>query len=161
MTSAAMALSGNGHNLNPKLLNEWLRNNAGYTSQDLFVWTSINKLGLTFKGFITNDKIKMSLDAGNAIIVNVHNGGHWVLATGYSGDFIKVHDPVYQITSYHINEIMNGNTGAYSVNQMPDFFNNWINIIEETFLNWLGYEPKIAVSPIPFGKDDEPQISII
>ncbi len=69
----------------------------------MLVWNSINKLGLTFNGFISNANIKMNLDSGNVVIVNVRDGGHWILATGYSGDNIKVHDPAYQITSYHIN----------------------------------------------------------
>ena len=33
---------------------------------------------------------------------NVHNGGHWVLATGYSGDKILVNDPGYSTSSYSL-----------------------------------------------------------
>ena len=57
MSSAAMALSGTGHSYNPKTLNSWLINNGGYASGNLFVWASINKLGLTFKGFVANSAI--------------------------------------------------------------------------------------------------------
>ena len=54
MSSAAMALSGTGHNHTPDSLNSWLKSNGGYVSGDLFVWTAINKLGLTYKGKISN-----------------------------------------------------------------------------------------------------------
>ena len=33
---------------------------------------------------------------------NVHNGGHWVLATGYNGDTILVNDPGYSTSSYSL-----------------------------------------------------------
>ena len=48
MSSASMALAGTGHDSNPATLNDWLKANGGYVSGDLFVWASINKLGLTF-----------------------------------------------------------------------------------------------------------------
>lgn len=48
MSSASMALSGTGHSYNPGTLNQWLKGHGGYVSGDLFVWASINSLGLTF-----------------------------------------------------------------------------------------------------------------
>jgi hypothetical protein len=54
MSSASMALAGTGHSYNPDTLNNWLKANGGYVSGNLFVWASINKLGLTFKGFVSN-----------------------------------------------------------------------------------------------------------
>ena len=119
MSSAAMALSGTGHSYNPKTLNQWLKANGGYASGNLFVWASINKLGLTFKGFVANSAIKSNLDAGNVVICNVHNGGHWVLAHGYSGDNILVNDPGYSTTSYALSQIVNNNNGVYSVSRLP------------------------------------------
>lgn len=134
MSSAAMALSGTGHSYNPKTLNVWLKNNGGYASGNLFVWASINKLGLTFKGFVANSQIKSNLDAGNVVICNVHNGAHWVLAKGYNGDNIMVNDPGYSTTSYPLSGIVNNNNGVYSVNRLPDFINNpWIS-----FTEWAG-----------------------
>ena len=103
MSSAAMALSGTGHSYNPETLNKWLISNGGYASGNLFVWASINKLGLTFGGFVNNNAIKSSLDNKKIVIMNVHNGGHWVLATGYSGDSIKVNDPGYSTSAYSLN----------------------------------------------------------
>lgn len=65
--------------------------------------------------------------------MNVHNGGHWVLAHGYSGDNILVNDPGYSTTEYALNAIVNGNTGVYSVNRMPMWFNDIIASFQEFF----------------------------
>ena len=54
MSSAAMALSGTGHSYNPKTLNQWLKGHGGYVSGDLFVWGSINSLGLIYEGKVAN-----------------------------------------------------------------------------------------------------------
>jgi len=115
MSSAAMALAGTGHNYNPSTLNQWLKANGGYVSGDLFVWGSLNKLGLTFEGKVSNSEIKSKLDAGRVVICNVHNGGHWVLAYGYSGDNILVNDPGYSTTSYSLSQIVNGQNAVYRV----------------------------------------------
>jgi ABC-type bacteriocin/lantibiotic exporter with double-glycine peptidase domain len=145
MSSASMALSGTGHSYNPGTLNTWLKANGGYASGNLFVWASINRIGLTFKGFIPNGNIKANLDAGNVVIVNVHNGAHWVLAYGYSGDNILVNDPGYSTTSYSLSQIVNGNSGVYSVNKLPDFLNNRIISIQETFNQVFGLETHEAI----------------
>jgi hypothetical protein len=114
MSSTAMALAGTGHSFNPSTLNAWLKTHGGYVSGDLMVWGAINSLGLTFKGKVANSQIKANLDKGNVVICNVHNGGHWVLATGYSGDNIMVNDPGYPTTSYALSQIVDGQNGIYS-----------------------------------------------
>jgi len=113
MSSAAMALSGAGHSYNPSTLNAWLKTHGGYVSGDLFVWGSINSLGLAYQAKVSNSQIKANLDAGKVVICNVHNGGHWVLATGYSGDNIMVNDPGYSTTSYALNQIVDGQNAIY------------------------------------------------
>lgn len=115
MSSAAMALSGTGHTHNPGSLNTWLKEHGGYVSGDLFVWGSISPLGLHYEGKVSNSQIKAELDKGKVVIVNVHNGGHWVLAHGHSGDNILVNDPGYSTTSYTLSQIVNGNSGVYRV----------------------------------------------
>ena len=125
ISSASMALSGVGKSYNPGTINKWLTSNGGYANKNLFVWASINKLGLTFKGFVANSQIKSNLDAGNVVILNVHNGGHWVLAYAYDGNNILVNDPGYSTTSYPLSAIVDGNNGVYTVNKMPDFLNEW------------------------------------
>lgn len=81
MSSAAMALKSINQDFNPSSLNSYLNGHGGYVQQDLFVWAAINPLGVKFIGFITRASIQSNLNAGNIVILNVHNGGHWVLAT--------------------------------------------------------------------------------
>ena len=64
---------------------------------------------------MANSQIKTNLDAGRVVILNVHNGGHWVLAYSYSGDSIYVNDPGYSTTSYTLSQIVDGQNGIYSV----------------------------------------------
>ena len=146
MSSAAMALKGTGHSYDPSSLNKWLISNGGYVSGNLFVWASINKLGLTFQGFVANSAIKANLDKNRIVILNVHNGGHWVLATGYSGDSIKVNDPGYSTSSYNLNEIVNNNNGVYTVPSLPIFVHNWLYSIQE--LLWLNEKAKAEQPPV-------------
>ena len=115
MSSVAMALSGTGHSYTPSTLNTWLKGHGGYVSGDEFVWGSVNSLGITYAGRISNANIASSLAAGNIVMLNVHNGGHWVLATSMSGSTISVNDPGYSTTSYTLSEIVAGNSGLYRV----------------------------------------------
>ena len=149
MSSAAMALAGTGHSYNPKTLNQWLKANGGYARGDEFVWASINKLGLTFGGFVSNANIKSSLDAGKVVICNVHNGGHWVLAHGYSGDNILVNDPGYSTTSYSLSQIVNGNNGVYTVSKMPQAINSGFYAVQDFIYNILGVERPTQTSESP------------
>ena len=57
MSSAAMALTGIDNSYNPSSLNTWLNGHGGYVSGDLFVWASINPLGVKFIGFINRAAI--------------------------------------------------------------------------------------------------------
>ena len=43
---------------------------------------------------------------GKIVILNVHNGGHWVLATGHSGSSFTVNDPGYNTGSYTYSQIV-------------------------------------------------------
>ena len=130
ISSAAMALSGIGQNYNPETLNNWLINNGGYWNGNLFIWRSIDSLGLSFDGFISNSAIKSSLDSNKIVIINVRNGGHYVLATGYSGDTIFVEDPGYWTHSYHLSSIISGNTGVYSATRMRTVASSWVESIQ-------------------------------
>lgn len=120
MSSAAMALAGTGHNYNPSTLNQYLKTHGGYVSGDLFVWASINALGLTFEGKVSNSQIKTKLDQGKVVICNVHNGGHWVLARGYSGNSILVNDPGYATTAYDLSQIVDGQNGIYGLARLEE-----------------------------------------
>ena len=55
------------------------------------------------------------------------------MAKGYNGDNILVNDPGYTTTSYTLPQIVNGNTGVYTINKLPNFINNWWLDISEYF----------------------------
>jgi hypothetical protein len=116
MSSAAMALSAIGSSYNPSTLNTWLKGHGGYVSQDLFVWASINPLGVKFVGFISRSAIASNLGSDNIVILNVHNGGHWVLATSMlNANTVAVNDPGYSTGSYTLDQIVEGSIGLYRV----------------------------------------------
>ncbi len=60
-------------------------------------------------------EVKQRLDQGKIVLCNVHNGRHWVLATGYNGDNILVNDPYYSTTSYAISEVGVDNSHVWGV----------------------------------------------
>jgi len=78
MSSVAMAVAGIGKNYNPGTLNTWLKEHGGYVSGDLFVWGSVSHLGLSYVGKVANSNIAANLAANHIVIINVHNGAHWV-----------------------------------------------------------------------------------
>ncbi len=43
---------------------------------------------------------------GYAVLLNVNNGGHWVLMTGFSGANFLVNDPGYSKSSYTQSQIV-------------------------------------------------------
>lgn len=115
MSSLAMGLAGIGKSFNPSTLNTWLKGHGGYVSGDLLVWGSVTSQGLSFIGKVANSQIAPGLSAGHVVILNVHNGGHWVLATAISGSKISVNDPGFSTTSYEMSEIVAGQTAMYRV----------------------------------------------
>ncbi len=134
VSAAAIGLSGIGANQNPSTLNAWLKNNKGYVNKDDFVWASINSFGLAFEGKIPNSLLRLNLDVGYLVMINVNKGAHWVLATGYSGNSISVVDSLYlNVKSYDISAVVSGNSGVYKV---PNSFSLpvMINDLEQKYL---------------------------
>ena len=112
MSSVSMVLADcsksiSGAVATPRTLNSWLRNNGGYVQGNLFVWGSVGSFGLGFvgKAYSAND-IQSYFRQGKAVILNVNNGGHWVLMTGISGSSYLVNDPGYARTSYGFGEVV-------------------------------------------------------
>jgi len=71
--------------------------------------------------------LRINLDVGYVVIINVKKGAHWVLATGYSGNTIYVKDSLYDVTSYDISEVVTGQSGVYKVPDvlsLPVLINN-------------------------------------
>lgn len=107
VTSIAMALRTAGVTVNtedctPKNLNQYLKDNGGYTADSRLNWTVVANLsGVTFGkrekkgkvGVLTETEIATLLDdEDNMVLLNVKAGGHWVLveskAAEADGEFI-------------------------------------------------------------------------
>ena len=65
------------------------------------MWGSVSTFGLSFVGFSkSHADMKAHFDQGDAVILNVHNGGHYVLMTGHTASGFTVNDPGFSTTSY-------------------------------------------------------------
>eukprot|EP01029_Cantina_marsupialis_P012124 TRINITY_DN2677_c0_g1_i1.p1 TRINITY_DN2677_c0_g1~~TRINITY_DN2677_c0_g1_i1.p1 ORF type:complete len:190 (+),score=38.30 TRINITY_DN2677_c0_g1_i1:28-570(+) len=122
MSSVSMGL--NGYNIpvngtadaNPGTLNNFLRHHHGYVGNSL-IYAAVTKInpsrikfpsdGMRRSNNINCTDLKRFLDNGRVLIANVHNGRHWVLATGTSNDCstVYVNDPGYHVNSYSNSEI--------------------------------------------------------
>ena len=105
MTSLAILLRMTGltqSSFNPGVLNTYLTNNGGY-SGNAIVWSAADGYVDSWRYVDTqtlsgsnNAKIKAIkgwLDEGYYLIISVKNSGHWVAATGYTGNEILMSDP--------------------------------------------------------------------
>ena len=106
MSSVSMALAGLGKNLygqspNPGTFNAFLNAYGGYYG-DEFEWGSVARFGLYYQGQPTDKAtINRNICANNVVILNVMNGGHWVLATGVAPDgTYYVNDPGFYRSTY-------------------------------------------------------------
>ena len=118
MSSISMAINGwnisiSGQTSDPATLNEWLRDNNGYTSgSDLEedVIPNIDPTQITWPSdgmHTTNDlpldTIRAYLLTERVVIANVMHGQHFVLVTGFSysdPDTLYVNDPGFETTTY-------------------------------------------------------------
>ena len=50
--------------------------------------------------------MKDAFNSGHVVILNVHGGRHWVLATAVSGSTFSVHDPGFNTASYSSSDIV-------------------------------------------------------
>jgi len=121
VSSIAEALAGRsitiyGETATPRTLNQWLKDNNGY-SGNLVVWNALGNLSHRvwlenrYHGHdsLSAETLRDYLSAGNkAIIANVKMGGHWVLLTGHDGGTtFYVEDPGNRtVTSYEYDEIV-------------------------------------------------------
>jgi len=65
---------------------------------------------------VPNSLIKLNLDVGYIVIMQINKGPHYVLATGYTGNTISVNDPLYPATkAYDISTVVAGKTAIYKV----------------------------------------------
>ncbi len=120
MSSTAMGLAGTRIPIkksphipaDPKSFNAWLRNNDGYSGNNLIetqvplidperiVWPDD---GMIKGNILTFTEVVSFIEKGRIVIGNVNEGGHFVLLTGYSsedGDTFTVNDPGYNRDTY-------------------------------------------------------------
>jgi len=115
MSSVAMIMRTRGANVNPGTFNSWLRNNGGYVSGNLLVWSASDKLGVAKmtnyyhgRGSMSQATLQAAIKSGRGIVVNVRNGGHWVLVTGHAGgSTYTVNDPGYALNTYSYGDMSN------------------------------------------------------
>ena len=94
-------------------LNTWLKANNGF-SGNLLIWGSVAGFGLTYEGQTsTIAAIKTAICAGKIVILNVNQGGHWVLAKSYNGDIFTVNDSGYTKSTYAASEIYLAKAAVY------------------------------------------------
>ena len=75
-----------GMQASPLELNNWLTANGGYVNNNYVVWGSLNSFGMFYVGKTSSYiDIRNYFNAGHFVFLNVNNGGHWVMMTGYAG----------------------------------------------------------------------------
>ena len=113
ITSLASALAGlgltvNNQTVNPKVLNNYLLSNSGY-SGNLFNWASVSRFGLKYRGqFNSKEVLKDAICSNKVVILSVNNAAHWVLATAFEDDTFYVNDSGYSRESYYASKVVVG-----------------------------------------------------
>ena len=110
MCSVASGLAGAGKLINGKpancgTFNHFMLSYSGYLG-NLLVWSAANRLGVVYEGQIESiAAIKDAVCKNKIVVLNVNQGGHWVLATGVEGNSFIVNDSGYNRNSYPTNEV--------------------------------------------------------
>lgn len=112
MTSVTMMVAGEGVLFNgtmpdPPMMNEFLKKNYGYIHGDDFIFDSVNPLGTVFQGFLwTPFEIVQAFQQRHRVILNVMEGGHFVLMTGVGETFYQVMDPYFNRSTYFFQDVV-------------------------------------------------------
>ncbi|MGN0204480.1 MAG: SH3 domain-containing protein [Coprococcus sp.] len=117
VTSIAMLICHTGSadpsSFNPGTLVNYLNNNGGFTSDGALYWEKVNGAAEDFS--LVNYKISLAdmtqaektakmkeyLDAGDAVIISVRNGGHWVALDRIEGNTVYMMDPASSNTNLY------------------------------------------------------------
>ena len=106
MVCASMVCNHFGHASNPYQLNQWLTENNGYESGNLFIWTALERLypDMKFDGFVynpTTQQIIEYISRGQLPIMWVdfkpstpEAEMHWVLGIGIQNGLVVIADPI-------------------------------------------------------------------
>ena len=115
MCSVSSGMAGlgktiNGQTVTPAVLNSFLLSNGGYYG-NLYVWGTVERFGLRYEGQTSDQNVlRNNVCANKMVILNVNNGGHWVLATGYDGSNWNVNDSGANRNVYAAGEVVLGAT---------------------------------------------------
>ena len=129
-----MGLKAIGRDFDPSSLNKWLIKNRGYIGSNLFIWASVNSLGLVFQGYVGVTQIRASFDLGRVVLIELKKSGDWVILTGHDNYTVFVNDPTEGATTYELTDLNDGNSGIYiapeNVISTP---NNWFTKLFSDF----------------------------
>ncbi|EFA84633.1 hypothetical protein PPL_01623 [Heterostelium album PN500] len=120
MSSVSMSLAGKGIQVDgqlatPGTLNAWLKTNQGYTSNDeleegvVAELPAVQWVGPSIPGTsLSMEDIAELLNQRVTVILNVLNGGHFVLCVGYDSDAqtLYVNDPGFQTIYYNYSDVV-------------------------------------------------------
>lgn len=129
-----MGLKAIGKDFNPSSLNKWLIANRGYIGSNLFIWASINSLGLVFQGYVGVAQIRASFDLGRVVLMELKKSGDWVIMTDHDNYTVFVNDPSVGETKYDLTDLNDGNSGIYiAPNNIMATPNNWFTKLFSDF----------------------------
>ena len=121
ISSMASAIAGfniqiNNNDVTPKSLNKWLISHNGYIADDIYVWTTVSKLGFTFIGFdSTGAQAAVAFKSGKVVLINVMSDTNWALVTDVyldgNNEYLVVMDPGYNYALYPFDDV--DNVGIY------------------------------------------------
>lgn len=134
ITSVAMGLKAIGKDFDPSSLNKWLIKNRGYIGSNLYIWASVNPLGLIFQGYVGVSQIRASFDLGRVVLIELQKSGDWVILTGHDNYTVYVNDPVKGATEYDLTDLNDGNSGVYiAPDKVVSTANNWFTKLFSDF----------------------------
>ena len=100
LTSTAMLLAGmgktiNGQAITPPVLDRYLQAHQNPADGSCIEWyTAAHAVGLNPHS-VDGSTIDAMLRSGHPVIMNIHNGNHWVLVTGKDANGYICQDPAY------------------------------------------------------------------
>jgi hypothetical protein len=110
ITSVAMVFKYYGIQTDPLDMNNWLKQNNGYSDGCNINWiTATKRTGGAVKWIETSgtnlDMIKTELNSRHPVIakVSLSNTGHYIVITGYTGSDFTINDPIKGITTFRKN----------------------------------------------------------
>lgn len=133
MTSITMAVTSLPTWIDPKGMNQWLKEHHGYINETKIVDDSIAPFGLKYGGSNASSAfINVHILNGESVLANIKNQ-HWVFATMYGDGFVYVNDPKYSKTTYTFAEI--SFYKWYTRVKLPIKIGSWITSESELFIN--------------------------